>query len=228
MQFDFSRAGQDGGLDVGITFVDRRDARVDRRFAQHGDLQRPHGQKCRRNFGAQTLAHFRLEQGFEFMRRAGKQHDDVLATVELAAEPLSGSGAVGIGKHGGALENIGLLGVVGRHLPAAAGETLLQASQDFRIAPQLQAERFGNGFAGQIVFGGAEAAAEDHDVGAKQAVLGRRHQPAEIVADDAFENYVDAQQVELLGKVERVGVHAVGRKHLGTHRNDFGIHALEV
>jgi hypothetical protein len=47
---------------------------------------------------------------------------------------------------------------------------------------------------------------------------------AEVVSDDAFENYVDAQQVELLGKVERIGVHAEGRKHLGTHRNDFGVH----
>ncbi len=47
---------------------------------------------------------------------------------------------------------------------------------------------------------------------------------AEIVADDAFENYVDAQQVELLGEVERIGVHAVGREHFGAHRNDFGVH----
>ena len=66
------------------------------------------------------------------------------------------------------------------------------------------------------------------NVGAEQAVLRRRYQAPQIVADNAFENYVDAQQVELLGEVERVGVHAVGREHLGTHRNDFSIHSLEV
>jgi hypothetical protein len=51
---------------------------------------------------------------------------------------------------------------------------------------------------------------------------------AQTIADDAFENYVNAQQVELLGEVERIGVHAEGREHLGTHRNDLGIHVLKV
>ena len=93
---------------------------------------------------------------------------------------------------------------------------------------QTQAKRFGHGLAGEIVFGGSEAAAEDENVGAEQAVLCCGNEAPPIVADDTLENYVDAQQIELLGEVERVGVHAEGREHLGTHRNDFGVHCLEV
>ncbi len=163
MQFDFSGACEDGGLDVGVALVDGRDARVDRGFAEHGDLQGADGQKCGRNFGAQALAHFGFEQSFEFVRRAGEQHDDVFAAVEFSAEPLSGRGAVGIGEHGRAVENVGLLGVVGGHFPAALGEALFEASENFRIALHGQAERFGDGFASKVVFGGAEAAAEDHE-----------------------------------------------------------------
>jgi hypothetical protein len=59
-------------------------------------------------------------------------------------------------------------------------------------------------------------------------VLCRGHKPPEIIAHNAFENYVDAQQVELLGEVKRIGVRAVGCEHFGTHRNDFSVHALEV
>ncbi len=60
----------------------------------------------------------------------------MFAAVELTAEPLSGGGAVGIGKNGGAVENVGLLGVVGRHLPSALGEALFETSEDFGIAAQ--------------------------------------------------------------------------------------------
>jgi hypothetical protein len=50
----------------------------------------------------------------------------------------------------------------------------------------------------------------------------------ELVAHHALENYIDAQQVQLLGQVERVGIDAVGSEHFGSHRDSFGIHALRV
>ena len=162
------------------------------------------------------------------MRRPGKQYDNVLAAVELSTQPLSGSGAVRIGKHGGPVQNVGLLGVVGGHVPASLGEALFQASEDFRIAMHTQAQSFSHCLSRKIVFRGAEAAAENQNVRTKQAVLRRGDQPPKVVAHNAFENYVDAQQVELFGEIERVGVHAEGREHLGTHRNDFGIHSFKV
>ena len=53
-------------------------------------------------------------------------------------------------------------------------------------------------------------------------------QTAEVISDNAFEDDIDTQQVELLGEVERIGVQAEGCEHLGTHRNDLSVHALEV
>ncbi len=40
VQFDFSGAGEDGGLDVGVALVDGRDAGVDGGLSEHRDLQR--------------------------------------------------------------------------------------------------------------------------------------------------------------------------------------------
>ena len=46
------------------------------------------------------------------MRRAGQQHDYLVASVILAAEPLTGSRPVRIRKHDCAHENVGLLGII--------------------------------------------------------------------------------------------------------------------
>jgi hypothetical protein len=59
-------------------------------------------------------------------------------------------------------------------------------------------------------------------------MLGGGDKVSEVVADDTFKDYIDTEQVELLGQVERVGVDAMGSEHLGTHRDDFGVHRLEV
>ena len=56
-------------------------------------------------------------------------------------------------------------------------------------------------------------------------MLGGRDELPKIVSDDALEDDFDAEQVELLGEVERIGVHAVGSEEFGTYRDDFGIHS---
>ena len=93
---------------------------------------------------------------------------------------------------------------------------------------RIEAQRFGNAFAGQVVFRGAETATDDHNIGAKECVLGGGNQVAEVVADDALEDHIDPKQVKLLGEVKRVAVEAVRGEHLGAHRDDFGVHALRV
>ena len=72
--------------------------------------------------------------------------------------------------------HVGLLGIVGSHLPSTLGEALFQTGENFRVAAKLESQRLGYGFARQVVFGRTEASAEDDDVGAKEAVLRRRHQ----------------------------------------------------
>ena len=118
------------------------------------------------------------------------------------------------------------LALLGAIFQPRAAKRSSSCATSFGVASEVEAEGFGDGFAGEVVFGGAEAAAEDEDVGAEESVLRGRHEAAAVVADDAFEDYIDAEQVELLGEVERVGVHAVGSEQLGAHRDDFGVHAV--
>jgi hypothetical protein len=53
-------------------------------------------------------------------------------------------------------------------------------------------------------------------------------QAAQVISDNAFEDDLDTEHVQLLGEVKRISVHAVGSEHLRTHRDYFGIHALRV
>jgi hypothetical protein len=68
------------------------------------------------------------------------------------------------------------------------------------------------GFSGKIIFGRAQAAAQNHDIGAKQSVLRGGSQTPEVVSNDAFENHLDAELIHLLGEIERIGIHAEGRQ----------------
>ena len=92
------------------------------------------------------------------------------------------------------------------------------------VALQGERERLGGGFAGQVVFGGAQAAHQDDDVGAAQRGSNGIHQILAAVADDGLEGNRDANLVELLGQVERVGVLPVRGEHLRADGDDFRFH----
>ena len=74
----------------------------------------------------------------------------------------------------GAVEDVGLLGVVGRHDHLAGGEAFVERGEDGVVGVEVDAERGGDGLAGEVVFGGAEAAGEDDDVGAGEGDAWRR------------------------------------------------------
>src|SRR5438270_6593828 len=118
----------------------------------------------------------------------------MLAAVEMPAEELSRSSAVGVRERDGAVQNIGLLCIIRCHLPAAFGETLFQTRQYFGIAPESHPQRFGHGLASEIVFRRAESSTEDQDVGTEQSVLGGSDQSPHVVTHNALENYIDAQK----------------------------------
>ena len=124
-----------------------------------------------RNLRAQTIARLVFEDPLHLMRRPRQEKNDVLAPVELSREPLAGSSAIGIREDSRSVQNVGLLGVVGRHFPATFRKSLLQARQNFLIPPQAQPERLGNGFAGEIVLGRPQSPAKNHDIGAEQRML---------------------------------------------------------
>jgi hypothetical protein len=84
-----------------------------------------------------------------------------------------------------------------------------------------EVEGFGEALAGEVVFGGAEAAGEKDDVGAVDGDVDGGAEMVAIVADDGLERDGDAEVVEAGGEVERVGVLAMRREHLGANGDDL-------
>ena len=89
---------------------------------------------------------------------------------------------------------------------------------------EREVEGVGDALAGEVVFGGAEAAGEDDDVGAAEGDADGGGEVVAVVADDGLEGDGDAEVVEAGGEVERVGVLAMRREHLGADGDDFSDH----
>jgi len=64
------------------------------------------------------------------------------------------------------------------------------------VAAQGEGKRFGDGFAGEVVFRGAEAAHDGDDVGAGEGGLDGGDDVFAAVADDGFEGDGDTDAVE--------------------------------
>ena len=109
-------------------------------------------------------------------------------------------------------------------LRSGGGEALRQRVGNVGVEGQFAAERLGHGIAGDVVLGGSEAAGENQDGGAAHGVAHLRGQAVAVVADDALGDHFDAELVQLIGEVERVGVEAIGSEHLAADRDDFGVH----
>src|ERR1700722_19852301 len=105
-------------------------------------------------------------------------------TINDGVEILAGGAAVFVFKDGGSVEDVGLLGVVGRHDHLPGGEALVELGEDGGVGVYLDAESGSGGFAGEVVFSGAEAAGEDDDVGAVDLDGGGAGEVGEVVADD--------------------------------------------
>ena len=143
----------------------------------------------------------------------------------IAVEPLAGRAAGFVLQQDGAVDDVGLLFVVGRHGDAPRQEFELQREKGFIVTMKREAERCGDCLAGKVIFRGAEAAGENDDVGAADRDGGGGGEMVEVIADDGFEGDRDAELVEGSGEVKRVGVLTVRRQHLGTGGDDFGDHA---
>ena len=179
--------------------------------------------------GGEARLHLVVEERLEFFGWTGKEDDDLangfaVRVEDGGVEVLRGGAAVLVVEDGGAVEDVGLLGVVGRHDHLACGEAFVERGEDGVVGVEVDAECGGDGFAGEVVFGGAEAAGEDDDVGAGDGDEGGAGEVGEIVADDGLEGDLDAEIVEAVGEVEGVGVLAEGREHLGAGCNDFSDH----
>jgi hypothetical protein len=78
------------------------------------------------------------------------------------------------------------------------------------VAAESERESFSDGFAGEVVFRGAEASHEDEDVNAAEGGADGADEVFAAVADDGFEGDGDADFVEFFSEIEGVGVLAEG------------------
>ncbi len=77
---------------------------------------------------------------------------------------------------------------------------------------ELAAEQIGDGFAGAVIVGRAEAAAGDDQVGAIERLAERRAHVVERIADHCFVDHANADLIQAVGEKKRIGVEAVGRE----------------
>ena len=216
--------GEERGFNVGVGGVDGSEKLVGLRFGNHGGLESADGDGARRGDGAEARQTFGVKEGAALVWRAGEEHDELAKAGEGDVEPLAGCAAVGIWENGRAIENVGLLEIVGRHGDAPGGGAGVESGDLRGVAAEGEREGFGGGFASEIVFSGPEAAHEDEHVSAGESGFDGGDEVVAAVADDGFEGDGNAERVELLSEIERVGVLTVGGEHLGADGDDFAFH----
>ena len=100
MQLNFASSSQDCGLHICKKPVDGGDAGVAMRLAQPRDFEFTGCNELRGQLGAEASETLLHEQGLQFERRPGKQHNDSFAALIFAAHPLPRGAAIGIGHNG--------------------------------------------------------------------------------------------------------------------------------
>ena len=144
--------------------------------------------------------------------------------MAIGFEPESRRGAARIRENRGALGDHGLADIYFRHGAAEPSKTLLNTAQDFFVAAEFSAEKFGDGFARAVVIGWAEAAAGDNQLSTVERVAEGGAHLVRRIADDSFVHHADAELVQLAGEEERIRIEAVGRKKLRADGNDLRFH----
>ena len=142
------------------------------------------------------------------MRRTGQQHDQ----LAVIFNPLAGGGAAPIGQGLGAFDHERLAPVVVGHFAIQALEAFRQRVEQVLAENQTAPQRFGDGFARDVVLGWAQAAAQNHDAHLRQRLAHRGGQQFAIVAHHHLAAHLDTQPVQLIGEPQGVGIDAVRRQ----------------
>jgi hypothetical protein len=161
-----------------------------------------------------------LEHRLQFVRRSGEE--DQYGARFL--HPLARGGAAIVGQDVGAFDDEGLALVHFGHFALGLGEALFEPLGEVGTEYELAIERHGDGFARDVVLGGAEAAREDDDGGAGDGATDGVGEGFTVVADHRLGAHFHAQVIQLAGEPERVGVDALGRQHFRADSDDFGVH----
>ena len=149
---------------------------------------------------------FRGEHGFQFRRWTGHQQHQLAMFADDGVNPLAGRGAVGVGQDVCAVDQVGLLGIVGGHGDATFGKSLVEGCQQIAVAADAHAQGFCDSFTRQIILGGTEATHDADDICATEGEVDGLHQVRLTIADDGFKDDADAERIQLLGDEQRIRV----------------------
>ncbi len=169
-----------------------------------------------------------IPQSLQFVGRSGQQDDDSRPSLEFGLQPLSRRRAAGVRQHDRALQHVGLLRVVVRHLQPSLREALVHRGDDFVVALQLHAQGLGDRLAREIVLGGAKSAHEDGDVGAADCGARYGGEVLAVVAHDGLEGNADSQFIEAAGEEEGIGVLPRRGQHLRADGDNFRDHEFSL
>ena len=201
-----------GGLggDPHLDALDAARQKGDRRIAQKVELEDPVGQHLgEARFGlAPGAQHAAGDHGAD----AGaplqvRQHGAAQHLLHLVRHARHGVDHLGADRadqarcrarhlrdRPGAFRHVRLAQVVLGHVAAARGEQGADALGDLGVADQAHAHHRGNRLARDVVLGRAQAAAQDHRVGALERQADAVDDPLQVVADLGLEMRIDAGQ----------------------------------
>ena len=115
--------------------------------------------------------------------------------MAIVGDPLPGRCTVRVRQRLRARDYIRLPFVDLRHGALAAAEPLLDSIADFLTENEFTAQGVGHRLTRHIVFGGAEAAGQNHDSGVAQGGLHGVGEQRTIVADDQLPAHLDAERI---------------------------------
>ena len=161
MDRDIACLGEDRRNWALIERIDGRDEGIEIAFPHSRDAVGGRGERQRRQNGGEAGEEFADSHGLHLAWRPGEQDDDA---VVWEGDPLTGGGAAGVGENVCAIDDVGLPLVDLGHGATERFEARLKPIADGLAEEDLAVDGGGDGFACQVIFGGAEAAGEDEQL----------------------------------------------------------------
>ena len=101
---------------------------------------------------------------------------------------------------------------------------MFETGDNRRIAVKFKSQRIGDCFPSQVVFGRAESAHEDDDLGTRHGETGCSRETLAAIPDDGLEDHFNPKLIELFGQIKRVRVLTERSQQLRPNGDDLGVH----
>jgi hypothetical protein len=226
MELDLAEHRQDcrgdGHRLRGPAAVDRLGAGIDVGLRAARDLDHPAKEAPRAAVRCEPFLYHCGEHRRHLARRA-RQHEDARLTV---LDPQAGRGAVGVREDGRASRHHRLTAVDVGHRHGAPRKPRTDVFDDGVVELEGHPERARQSVSRDVVFGRAESAGADDQIGRVERSRQHLRQLVDRVADHHFQADVAADGIQALRDDERIRIEAKGRQHLAANGDDPGPHGV--